>query len=112
MPALSPESLSQRRLVQVPDVVGMPLKKALLLLTQAGLHIEDVVYSESYEERDVVEEERRMRIESEPLGRLSELLIETAFAAHPYHQPAIGYMSDLEAITRTDATLPRSRPPC
>ncbi len=61
------------------------------------------VFREFYEERDVVQEERRMRIDGEPLGRLSELLIETAFAAHPYHQPTIGYMSDLESITRTDA---------
>jgi predicted Zn-dependent peptidase len=61
------------------------------------------VFREFYEERDVVQEERRMRIDGEPLGRLSELLVETAFSAHPYHQPAIGYMSDLEAITRTDA---------
>lgn len=61
------------------------------------------VFREFYEERDVVQEERRMRIDGEPLGRLSELLVETAFAAHPYHQPTIGYMSDLEAITRTDA---------
>jgi len=61
------------------------------------------VFREFYEERDVVQEERRMRIDGEPLGRLSELLVETAFAAHPYHQPTIGYLSDLEAITRTDA---------
>jgi predicted Zn-dependent peptidase len=61
------------------------------------------VFREFYEERDVVQEERRMRVDGEPLGRLSELLVETAFAAHPYHQPTIGYMSDLESITRTDA---------
>jgi predicted Zn-dependent peptidase len=61
------------------------------------------VFREFYEERDVVQEERRMRVDGEPLGRLSELLVETAFAAHTYHQPTIGYMSDLEAITRTDA---------
>jgi predicted Zn-dependent peptidase len=61
------------------------------------------VFREFYEERDVVQEERRMRIDGEPLGRLSELLVETAFAAHPYHQPTIGYVSDLESITRTDA---------
>jgi len=61
------------------------------------------VFREFYEERDVVQEERRMRVDGEPLGRLSELLVETAFAAHPYHHPTIGYMSDLEALTRTDA---------
>ena len=61
------------------------------------------VLREFYEERDVVQEERRMRIDGQPLGRLSELLVETAFSAHTYHQPTIGTMSDLEAITMTDA---------
>jgi predicted Zn-dependent peptidase len=61
------------------------------------------VFREFYEERDVVQEERRMRVDGDPGGRLYELLVSTAFAAHPYHQPTIGYMSDLEAITRTDA---------
>jgi predicted Zn-dependent peptidase len=60
------------------------------------------VFREFYEERDVVKEERRMRIDGEPQGRLTELLVATAFSAHPYHHPTIGYMSDLEAITRTD----------
>ena len=61
------------------------------------------VFREFYEERDVVQEERRRRVDGEPLGRLSELLVATAFAAHNYHHPTIGTMSHLEAITRTDA---------
>jgi predicted Zn-dependent peptidase len=60
------------------------------------------VFREFYEERDVVQEERRMRVDGEPLGRLAELLVESAFAAHPYHHPTIGFMSDLDAITRSD----------
>jgi predicted Zn-dependent peptidase len=60
------------------------------------------VFREFYEERDVVQEERRMRIGGDPAGRLIEMLTETAFAAHTFHQPPIGYMSDLESITRTD----------
>jgi predicted Zn-dependent peptidase len=60
------------------------------------------VFREFYEERDVVQEERRMRIDGEPQGRLTELLVAAAFDAHPYHHPTIGYMSDLESITRTD----------
>ncbi|HVT57288.1 MAG TPA: pitrilysin family protein [Thermoanaerobaculia bacterium] len=61
------------------------------------------VFREFYEERDVVQEERRLRVEGEPLGRLVEQFVSTAFDAHPYHHPAIGYMSDLQSITRTDA---------
>jgi predicted Zn-dependent peptidase len=61
------------------------------------------VFREFYKERDVVQEERRMRTESDPIGRLIEVFIGSAFQAHPYHYPTIGYMSDLQSITRTDA---------
>jgi predicted Zn-dependent peptidase len=61
------------------------------------------VFREFYKERDVVQEERRLRTESNPIGRLVEQFITTAFMAHPYRQPVIGYMSDLKSITVTDA---------
>lgn len=61
------------------------------------------VFRQFYEERDVVQEERRMSLESQPLGRLVEQFQATAFTAHPYKQPTIGYMSDLQSFTITDA---------
>ncbi|HKI84561.1 MAG TPA: pitrilysin family protein [Candidatus Krumholzibacteria bacterium] len=61
------------------------------------------VLREFYKERDVVEEERRMRTESSSFGRLLEEFITTAYKAHPYGQPTVGHMSDLEAFTRKDA---------
>lgn len=44
----------QRSLVRMPDVVGMPLKKARLLIENAGLALDGLVFQESYEERDAV----------------------------------------------------------
>jgi predicted Zn-dependent peptidase len=61
------------------------------------------VFREFYKERDVVQEERRMRTESTPFGRLFENVLTAAFTAHPYKQPTVGYMSDLQAFTMTDA---------
>lgn len=61
------------------------------------------VFREFYKERDVVQEERRMRTESQPIGRLVEQALATAFLAHPYKQPVVGYMSDLQSFTATDA---------
>lgn len=61
------------------------------------------VFREFYKERDVVKEERRMRTESQPFGRLIEQFLSTAFMAHPYHQPVVGYMSDLDSFSREDA---------
>ena len=61
------------------------------------------VMREFYKERDVVYEERRMRIESNPVGRLIEQFIATAFTAHPYGQSGVGWPSDLQTFSATDA---------
>ena len=61
------------------------------------------VLREFYKERDVVREERRMRIESSPQGLLVESLLATAFEAHPYHTFAGGWASDIENFRATEA---------
>ena len=61
------------------------------------------VFRQIYKERDVIKEERRMRTESSPMGRLMEQFLATAFIAHPYKMPVVGYMSDLDSFTMTDA---------
>jgi len=61
------------------------------------------VMREFYKERNVVMEERRMRTDSDPTGRLLEQFLGTAFAANPYHRPTVGYASDLQAFSATDA---------
>ncbi len=50
-------------------------------------------------EREVVLEERRMRTEDSPQGRAFEALLATAFHAHPYRWPVIGWRSDVEQVT-------------
>lgn len=61
------------------------------------------VMREFYKERDVVIEERRMRVDSNPVGRLLEQFITAAFQAHPYQRPTVGWMSDLNTFSATDA---------
>jgi zinc protease len=53
-------------------------------------------------ERDVVKEERRLRIDNQPYGRLSEILYDQAFTTHPYKHPTIGSMADLDAASVED----------
>ena len=53
-------------------------------------------------ERDVVKEERRMRVDNQPYGRLSEIIFDQAFSVHPYKHPTIGSMVDLEAASIDD----------
>ena len=53
-------------------------------------------------EREVVKEERRFRIDNQPIGRAVELLTAQAYASSPYHWPTAGWMRDLDAITLDD----------
>jgi predicted Zn-dependent peptidase len=61
------------------------------------------VMREFYKERDVVMEERRLRTESQPIGKLIEEVLAVAYKAHPYGVNVIGHMSDLQALTRSEA---------
>ena len=61
------------------------------------------VFREFYKERDVVREERRMRVESSPQGKLVEALLATAFEAHPYRNMPGGWASDIDNFRRTEA---------
>jgi len=61
------------------------------------------VMREFYKERNVVIEERRLRVDSNPIGRLLEQFTTAAFQAHPYHRPTIGWISDLNSFSATDA---------
>jgi predicted Zn-dependent peptidase len=61
------------------------------------------VLREFYKERNVVIEERRMRTDSNPTGKLLEQFNAAAFEAHPYHRPTVGWMSDLNSFSATDA---------
>jgi zinc protease len=53
-------------------------------------------------ERDVVKEERRMRVDNQPYGRLNEIIYDQAFTVHPYKHATIGSMVDLEAASVDD----------
>ena len=61
------------------------------------------VLREFYKEKDVVMEERRMSNENNPIGKLLEEATHVAYKAHPYTEPVVGHMSDLQEITRADA---------
>ena len=61
------------------------------------------VTREFYKERSVVREERRMRTESSPDGKLFEAMLATAMVAHPYREPTVGWASDIDNLRATDA---------
>ena len=53
-------------------------------------------------EREVVKEERRMRVDNQPYGRLNEIIYDQAFTTHPYKHPTVGSLHDLESASADD----------
>jgi zinc protease len=53
----------------------------------------------------VVMEERRMRTDDEPQSLMNEIMMSTIYQEHPYHNPVIGWMSDLQVLTVNDAKV-------
>ncbi len=81
---------------------SLPANKFELFAYLESTRFMSPVFREFYKERGVVQEERRLRTESNPIGRLIEQFQSTAFVAHPYKNPVVGHMSDLESFTLTD----------
>jgi zinc protease len=77
----------------------LPLVLWLEADRMATLRVEDATFKN---EREVVKEERRMRVDNQPYGRLQEHIYDQAFTTHPYKHPTIGKMADLEAATIDD----------
>ncbi len=55
-------------------------------------------------ERDVIIEERNMRVENDPSSLLNEEVDATLFQNHPYRIPVIGWKHEIEKLNRVDAT--------
>ncbi len=55
-----------------------------------------------YAERDVVEEERRMKLDSNPLNALLAKLYASAFPSHPYGRPVFGSPEEIAGLDRND----------
>ena len=77
----------------------LPLVLWLEADRMASLKIEERAFKN---EREVVKEERRMRIENQPYGRLQEIIADQTFVSHPYKHPVIGSMKDLDAASVDD----------
>ncbi|MBA3949981.1 MAG: insulinase family protein, partial [Acidobacteria bacterium] len=77
----------------------LPLVLWLEADRMASLRVDESIFRN---EREVVKEERRMRVDNPPFGRLSEIIYEQIFTTHPYRYQTIGSMKDLEAASIED----------
>jgi len=86
-------------------IVSLPSNKIELWMSMESDRFGNPVLREFYKEKNVVMEERRMSTENQPVGRLLEEFLAIAYKAHPYGEPIVGHMSDLETLTRTEAKM-------
>ena len=82
---------------------SMPENRLELWAWLESGRLSDTVPREFYKERDVVQEERRMRTDSNPIGRLIEQFLATAYVAHNYGRSAVGWPSELSQLSATEA---------
>ena len=82
---------------------NFPSNRVELWAYLEGARMGDPVLREFYTEKDgPVTEERRMRTDNNPIGRLMEQFQNLAFMANGYHHSTIGYMADIQNISRQD----------
>ena len=82
---------------------SLPSNKVELWMAFESERLLEPVMRDFFKEKDVIKEERRRGVESRPIGRLFEELKGIAYLAHPYGQPLIGHMSDINTTTRAEA---------
>jgi predicted Zn-dependent peptidase len=83
---------------------SLPQNKIELWALLESDRMSNPVFREFYQENEVVQEERRMRLESSPSGRLMDEFLSAAFKEHPYGHGLIGTQSDLRSFTRGEGT--------
>lgn len=81
---------------------SLPSNKLELWFSLESERFLDPVFREFYKEKEVILEERRMRVDNSPIGQMIERFSEVAFTENPYRRPVIGYMDDLRKATRAD----------
>lgn len=79
---------------------SFPANKLELWMSLESERFLEPVFREFYKEKQVILEERRMRTENSPIGKMIEEFLDTAYDVHPYKRPVIGYNDDINGLTR------------
>jgi len=81
---------------------SFPANKLELWMSLESERFLDPVFREFYKEQQVILEERRLRTDNSPVGKMIEEFLGTAFTTHPYQRPVIGYEEDIRNLSRED----------
>ncbi|HZU29485.1 MAG TPA: pitrilysin family protein [Candidatus Angelobacter sp.] len=82
---------------------SMPVNRFEVWAYLESSRLQKTVFREFYKERDVVHEERRLRTDSNPIGKLVEQFFAAAYVAHPYQRSGVGWPSELDHLSATEA---------
>jgi predicted Zn-dependent peptidase len=82
-------------------IAYLPANRLELWMMMESDRMKDPVFREFYSERNVVAEERRLG-ENDPDDQVYDALMRTAFQASPYGRSVVGWMSDIQSITRQE----------
>ncbi|HET6527199.1 MAG TPA: pitrilysin family protein [Balneolaceae bacterium] len=82
---------------------SLPENRKELWFSLESARFKTPVFRRFYKEKNAVHEERRMRSESSPVGRLVEKFLTVAYPDHPYGRPVVGWHSTITATTIADA---------
>ncbi|MBW4465269.1 MAG: insulinase family protein [Pegethrix bostrychoides GSE-TBD4-15B] len=81
---------------------SFPANKLELWMSLESERFLDPVFREFYQEQAVILEERRMRTDNSPIGKLVEEFLQVALPDHPYGRPVIGYEADIRNLESRD----------
>ena len=81
---------------------SFPANKLELWMALESDRFLEPVFREFYKEKEVILEERRLRTDNSPIGKMIEQFLDIAFTEHPYRRPVIGYEEDIRNLTRED----------
>jgi len=79
---------------------SLPSNKLELWMSLESERFLEPVFREFYKEKQVILEERRLRTENSPVGKMVEEFSQVAFQVHPYGRPLIGSTEDIKSLTR------------
>ncbi len=79
---------------------SFPANKLELWMSLESERFLEPVFREFYKEKQVILEERRLRTDNSPIGKMIEEFLDTAYTNHPYKRPVIGYAEDINNLTR------------
>lgn len=82
----------------------MSREKITIQLELEADRMANALLAETYfePEKKVIQEERRLRTDDNPAAALAEAVHAVAYTVHPYRRPVVGWMQDIQRLTRQD----------